>query len=800
MKNKIALVVISVALLLGTFTFFNKSGVVANNDTNRIFSHYDEQTEKKLMKNNQFKRKSAKSEVIEKEILSSKEDLYLEPAYGEYEIGETKIRTNEDTPDEYESNNSFLNAYIISGKPTGKPSNYTFSIDATLHIEPWYYLFWRNVDEDYYRFDVYADANVNIELTNIASGLDYDLELYKHSDDVHPSAENVNLVSWSKYKNNLDECINISLTPGTYYLRIYSYEGYSAWSKYNLSGSVIYPDINGSSSISDLRYNKGAGAAIWLSDLDPFKTKLSKEFTSKEVGFRIYDNSGSLVTTNYLNYENPFYTDIQLSQSINYSILYVWDLNVRQELYNIMDDWEHELKSKVEENQRITAEYELTTEIVNGVSTLVSIGLSLVELNPFVGISVAIGQGGISKLTAAIFQTIYPQAWETTAEEMLDYVRYLKNALECDSSTSSNEVVRLPVMYKYTTEHDVTVTALMHYYYLKFAADYTSDGYLYEEDIIYNYQDGGIYGGKVYGVRNYEDIEEIFDRQGLVLEDVNTGGNKQLSLNVPIIETINKGQYYWYNFTAPSRGEYTFYTEGECDTYGELFSKIVPAHSVSNRLDFNDDAGAEYNFSITRVMNANETIYLRVRGYSTNVTGSYVVRIEKTGEYVTETMTISPSDYGFEGTYNFNSVQKEIVLENGETILTNRLRCGYITYEGKSYLSLSAKRKNAGCAYLEYYFDQKVYSIGFDLALWSENEALNVNSSIQLQYLDNSNEWKTGMIFNTDDLSKSKDILTSFSYEFNVPTNAFRFFITTNEVNNDNNRGRIVVGDIDIYY
>ena len=73
--------------------------------------------------------------------------------------------------------------------------------------------------------------------------------------------------------------------------------------------------------------------------------------------------------------------------------------------------------------------------------------------------------------------------------------------------------------------------------------------------------------------------------------------------------TIAAGDEYIYQFTAPSAGTYVFYTTGSMDTYGHLYS----------------------NQSLSR-----ETVYLKVRGYSSATTGSYTVYASKKGrEFIT---------------------------------------------------------------------------------------------------------------------------------------------------------------------
>lgn len=142
---------------------------------------------------------------------------YIEPAYGDYVLSDVQTYSDDSAKDEYEDNNSFGSATNITGKS---------SIEATLHRDPWYYLFWRNIDEDYYRIDILGDATLHVDLTNIPYGCDYDLELYKHSNSKDSSFDNVTLVdnfSYSRKANNGNESITRNVTPNTYYVRVFPY-------------------------------------------------------------------------------------------------------------------------------------------------------------------------------------------------------------------------------------------------------------------------------------------------------------------------------------------------------------------------------------------------------------------------------------------------------------------------------------------------------------------------------------------------------------------------------------------------
>lgn len=108
-------------------------------------------------------------------------------------------------------------------------------------------------------------------------------------------------------------------------------------------------------------------------------------------------------------------------------------------------------------------------------------------------------------------------------------------------------------------------------------------------------------------------------------------------LNRPLTTTINVGQtlngylnigdYYWYKFVAPSNNNYTFYTTGSSDTYGEFFYQPVVGQSTNGRFDYNDDGGDGNNFSKILTLTKNSVIYIRVRGYAWNRTGNFTFSV-----------------------------------------------------------------------------------------------------------------------------------------------------------------------------
>lgn len=145
--------------------------------------------------------------------------------------------------------------------------------------------------------------------------------------------------------------------------------------------------------------------------------------------------------------------------------------------------------------------------------------------------------------------------------------------------------------------------------------------------------------------------------------------------------TIAKsGDYKWYKFVAPSSGKYTFYTEGTTDTYGDLFSTGFYGLDTTDRLTFDDDSGESKNFKIDYQLYYNQTVYLRVRAFSSNV-GSYTLKVELNEHVHSYTVRYS--------VHNDDKQYHESYCDCGEYIL-------------EEHESLAIGNKKARCIYCQY--------------------------------------------------------------------------------------------------
>ncbi len=163
---------------------------------------------------------------------------------------------------------------------------------------------------------------------------------------------------------------------------------------------------------------------------------------------------------------------------------------------------------------------------------------------------------------------------------------------------------------------------------------------------------------------------------------------------------------------------------------------------------------------------------------------------------------IRPSDFSKDfvnengqGQYYFYDKTADITTANGFKVGTKRLRCGYI--EDK-YLVLSANRQGAGLAYLEMNFDINVKAFNFDISRWSSKEG--VISHIKLYYKDENGKWQELHDFSPVSVTTAKDYMDNYYMTFPVATNGIKFEVYSITANSETNKGRVVLGDMNLFY
>lgn len=608
------------------------------------------------------------------------------------------------------------------------------------------------------------------------------------------SYKTITKINQSFMPENLPEKIKFNGKPGTYYVRIYSINGtYDPVENYKISIDVKYDIKN--ESIKDLRFNKGAKGAIWVSDFNPFGYKPLETFERKDVGFTFREYSGQNPYESE-NYNNPFFG--YMSNNYNeHSIFYLWDEEWRKEFYSFLNVFERELNQVVENNIKLRMTLELSIDIIDGFSSVVGVILSMFQLPTKNSIILSFTGTVLPLIISSIFKVVFPRAWDTSKEALLSHIRLIKTAFERTLNPENNEAIKIVSSYKIEVETPPFLPQFN--YFCNFQPQFDYIGYSTMDDVISSKPLRSFVHGRTYGIRNIGDISKILNGESIILQDINTGGEKEIFLDDTSVTTqyLRPGEYHWYKFISPKYAEYEFYSVGSTNTYIEFFENIVPGQSKLGMLYYNDDNSPSLNYSKNITLKKGEIIYFRVRGFEWKDVGSYIPFVKST-KILNNIDSINPAEHNFDNEYFFVERKKTIKTNLGDNIITNRLRCGYIKHEGKKYLTLSAKRRNAGVAFIEYNFNCEILKIDYYLALWSSKESLVLNSSIRLEALDSEGKWVLQKVFLPKFMSKDKNNLIKYETSFSFPTRAFRFIIKTNQVNNKNNRGRMVIGRIDL--
>ena len=178
----------------------------------------------------------------------------------------------------------------------------------------------------------------------------------------------------------------------------------------------------------------------------------------------------------------------------------------------------------------------------------------------------------------------------------------------------------------------------------------------------------------------------------------------------------------WYYFAPEYSGTYIFETTGTSDTYGELYLGNFP----TTRTTYNDDGGVNNNFRITIYLNANDNVFLRVRGWSWRA-ASYSLTVSQQAhvhnynqlvnyDYQTHRRVCSCGDYISEPhAYNsyqaYNNVDHKRNCVCGRSIYEEHTFSDYLPYgHGHNDLiycsgcqnNIECKRLEQGISYSEY--------------------------------------------------------------------------------------------------
>ena len=260
---------------------------------------------------------------------------------------------------------------------------------------------------------------------------------------------------------------------------------------------------------------------------------------------------------------------------------------------------------------------------------------------------------------------------------------------------------------------------------------------------------------------------------------------KTLTLGVAsTAEIINGGDEDYFRFTPTQTGVYTFSSNAEYDTYGELFDTDM------NLIAQDDDSGTDNNFRIRQELQAGVTYMFGARYYNSSNTGSFPVIIEDKA-YATDIEIIQMPDQTeyIKGHFAFDAtgLRVKITWSDGRTTYYNYGIDNQIIEGCQIYISAYTSGENS--AYFTVTYDGCSDSAGLTL-IESPVESIELAYASSLTLVENYNGYystyyengtPTGEYFYYQYTLKDVPIIihfkdgTSVMSDINSPVNGIRF-------------------------
>ena len=90
--------------------------------------------------------------------------------------------------------------------------------------------------------------------------------------------------------------------------------------------------------------------------------------------------------------------------------------------------------------------------------------------------------------------------------------------------------------------------------------------------------------------------------------------------------------------------------------------------------------------------------------------------------------------------------------------------------------------------------------MNLDISLWSGNEGLGANDYIKLYYKDENGIWQEQMDFDVFIISTMREFQDNLYIEFDSPAYEIKFEVYESTPSGDRNKGRVVIGDMNLFY
>jgi hypothetical protein len=598
------------------------------------------------------------------------------------------IETEKENNDDFASANEIGSYnYTFSSYSGGRtPSSYSKSMYGSIA---------QKSDEDFYKFTVYGKANVTIQLTDIPDQCDYDIKLFAHGNNRYNASEAFKEIDGSYASYNDNERIQKQLYPNTYYVKVYSYDGYGS-PRYKISVNVSYQRKN--ESISDLK-SKGAQGALWLSDYDPYGIKPS-----------ISDSRIPIPESEYSNPSIPFsFRD----RSFKHAEVFVFGEPFKQFILSMVNTVYDNVLNEINDLEEFEIKMQ-KTELAE------SVVYTIVGLFGAVGGAVSLGQWANQFLHNFAALLCPPENMIVTKTNYLGYLNGLRNALNWyNPEAEVGRVLSIPIMCRM-----VKKTEAARYIPFVGGPTMTTKTYLTYEPIsntsLFEYRNDTIPAqsplnpitGTVYPILFGGDFSRALNER-----KVRTLIDPVLTLNQgKMIANIYKGEYQWLRFTAPHSGHFRIRSTGAWNAAVHVCNEIIEdtyfyAEGIIAR-EYRTP-GYDEGFSYTFNLSAGETLFFRVCGSPNNYDALSNVTVTVT-EVLNTIVNFDSSVLGLGYEWN-DDYRTHETTSPADIYVTSR---GAFLCEENGFVELKVDRGGAcSYAFLNLRFDRPIKTIGFSTCI-----------------------------------------------------------------------------------
>ncbi len=370
------------------------------------------------------------------------------------------------------------------------------------------------IDKDFYSFDACTVGTMTVKLTNIPKNCDYDVRIYKMGNDDNAKASDIDFdkyIAIGNHGSNNDEIVSISVTPGTYFICVYSFQDktYDNVNPYHLyvEELVNLNRDNVSYNINEGR-NNGDIAAIWTSDYKPLGYTPISSGNNDAVSAQVknYD------TYPYIKHLSDKYTN---GDYINYSVLYVWDLETRAILsavaasmvdsINQLTDWDSTKSNKIN-FYLATAGFVLT--VAGAVVTVLpyaSAAIAASTMLAYVTGGVTVSSLAVSLAGLLIAAKSLNSTYISTKKDLLASFVSMQQTFAVGKGSNNKEVKILRYRYRFYKDGNTR--------YVDWSPFYLSEDYNFynDDEICFQIKHSGI-DGTVRGIKTQEEIKEIIGK------------------------------------------------------------------------------------------------------------------------------------------------------------------------------------------------------------------------------------------------------------------------------------------------